>query len=286
MESDMLKIFGCPMHWGVGDKGLMGSLDFFMSLYPDIPVELIDEKALKEEGLLNLKNLNSVVKTCDDIAGRLSHCRRAGDFPLFLGGDHSCAMGTIGAAAEKDGGLGLVWIDAHPDINTHETTVTGNIHGMPVAAMLGLGDERLVRIGGAFTKLRPENVVMIGLRDIDPPEKETLKRLNIKYYTYWQAEEAGLARCAEEAAEHLRRCKSVHVSFDIDVTDPKLFPGVSVPVPEGFTGEESVSLIRDIMGRLPVKSFDIVEYNTAHDEGCRTAELMKKLIYTVKNMAE
>ena len=87
-----------------------------------------------------------------------------------------------------------------------------------------MGDERLVRIGGAFTKLRPENVVMIGLRDIDPPEKETLKRLNIKYYTYWQAEEAGLARCAEEAAEHLRRCKSVHVSFDIDVTDPKLFP--------------------------------------------------------------
>ena len=278
----MLKIYGCPMHCGVGDKGLKGSLDYFKSCNMDLSIELTEEEILPEEGLANLKNLNSVKKTCENISECLWRSHKDGNFPLFLGGDHSCAMGTISAAARRDDNLGLVWIDAHPDINTQETTVTGNIHGMPVAAMLGLGDRRLCNIGGEFTKLRPENVVMIGLRDIDPPEQEILDRLKIKYYTYWQAEEKGLARCMEETVKYLDNCTSVHVSFDIDVTDPGIYPGVSVPVPDGFTGEESVFLVQDIMARLPVKSFDIVEYNRAHDKGDRTAVFMRTLIDTVK----
>lgn len=277
----MVKIFGCPMHWGVGDRGLTCSLDYFLSKYGDVQAEIIQEETLAEAGLKNLKNLNSVIKTCESISWKLSECHADGDFPLFLGGDHSCAMGTISAAARNYDSLGLIWIDAHPDINTHDTTVTGNIHGMPVAAMLGLGNSRLTCIGGDFTKLKPENIVMIGLRDIDPPEQEILERLRIKYYTYWQAEEKGLKRCALEAAEYLSRCGAVHVSFDIDVTDPKIFPGVSVPVPEGFTGGQSLQLTEDIMDMLPVRSLDIVEYNRAYDREDRTAEFMRELISAV-----
>lgn len=278
----MIHTYGCPMHFGVGDTGLIKSLDYLNNRFSQLHIHVIPEIEKKEDSLPNLKNLNSVTATCGSIASYAYQVLQNRETPLFIAGDHSSAMGSVSAASvymsEVHGGeTGLIWIDAHPDINTDSTTATGNIHGMPVAALLGKGAEQLTRFLSDKPKLKPQNVVMLGLRDIDPPEMVTLNTLGIRYYTYGTICRRGLAACLEESMAYLSHLPAVHISFDIDSMDPKLMPGVSVPVPQGFTPEEVHCIFDTLIPALPVISYDIVEFNMTHDIENKTADFVMEL---------
>ncbi len=277
----MFHIFGCPMHFGVGDKGLTYSLDYLNDYCKDLEITMLPEITMPEHDLRNLKNLNSVIATCQQIAEEGYVALKRGETPLFIAGDHSSVMGTISASSAFHGELGLIWIDAHPDINTDKTTTTGNIHGMPVAALLGMGEPKLTSILTPEVKLRPENIVMLGLRDIDPPELEFLKQLNIRYYTWDDILEIGLENCMDQTIDYLSHLGSVHISFDIDAMDPGIMPGVSVPVPGGFNQDESLYAMARLMQSLPVVSYDIVEFNAEHDVDDLTAEFADTLAHLI-----
>lgn len=277
----MFHIFGCPMHFGVGDKGLTYSLDYLNDYCKDLEITMLPEITMPEHDLKNLKNLNSVIATCQQIAEEGYAALKRGETPLFIAGDHSSVMGTISASSAFHGELGLIWIDAHPDINTDKTTTTGNIHGMPVAALLGMGEPKLTSILTPEVKLKPENIVMLGLRDIDPPELEFLKQLNIKYYTFDDIEKTGLENCMDESIEYLSHLSNVHISFDIDAMDPGIMPGVSVPVPGGFDQDESLYVMARLMQSLPVVSYDIVEFNAEHDVDDLTVEFAETLAHFI-----
>ena len=278
----MTKMYGCPLHLGVGDPGLTKSLAYLGERYPNLRFPVLPELPQKEDALPNLKNLNGVAATCESIAEYAYDILAGGDTPLFIAGDHSAAMGSVSASAsymweEHQEETGLIWIDAHPDINTDATTATGNIHGMPVAALLGLGTEKLTHFLTERTKLRPENVVMLGLRDIDPPEQVILDELHIRYYTYQQITEKGLDVCLKESIDYLSHLSAVHISFDIDSVDPTLLPGVSVPVPGGFTLPEVEQTFDALFTALPVISCDIVEFYVTHDKHDLTADFVSAL---------
>lgn len=278
-----MHIYGCPMHYGVGDKGLTTSLDYLSEHYPDLHFPMISEITKEEQNLPNLKNLNSVVATCEAISSYAFQVLQNDETPLFIAGDHSAVMGSISASSEymwdnHEEDIGLIWVDAHPDINTDETTVTGNIHGMPVAALLGLGEKSLTDFLSERPKLKPENIVMLGLRDIDPPEQQILDKYNIRYYTYAQICERGLDVCLKETINHLSRLSAIHMSFDIDSMNPDIMPGVSVPVADGFTIPEVRQIFQTLLPAMPFIAYDIVEYNHAHDKNDVTADFLHELV--------
>lgn len=286
----MLQIFGCPMHYGVGEKGLVDSLDYLNEQYKDLNIHLVPEVYEPDTKKSNLKSFNSVLATCEAIAKySYENILQKNDVPLFIGGDHSAAMGSVSASAVKYNNTGLVWVDAHPDINTDKTSVTGNIHGIPVSALLNnVSDDArpLANILKDGQKIKPEHVAMIGLRDIDPPEAEILEELNIKYFTYEDVKALGLDFCLTECINHLSHLENVHVSFDIDGVNPVLLPGVSVPVPDGFTIEEVYTVLNRLIRELPVHSLDIVEFNKEYDQNEVTAEFTYQLIRHVKTLFE
>lgn len=278
----MIHTYGCPMHLGVGDTGLIKSLDYLNNRFDQLQIHVIPEIQEKEENLPNLKNLNSVAATCQSIAAYAYQVLQNQETPLFIAGDHSAAMGSVSASSVYTQEMygeetGLIWIDAHPDINTDSSTATGNIHGMPVAALLGKGEKRLTQFLTEQPKLKPRNVVMLGLRDIDPPEQVTLDTLGIRYYTYDAICRLGLTACLKESIAYLSHLTAVHISFDIDSMNPKWMPGVSVPVPHGFTPEEVHHIFDALIPALPVISYDIVEFNMVHDREDKTADFVMEL---------
>lgn len=191
---------------------------------PELDIDILPEITRPEENLSNLKHLNSVIASCSQIAESGYHALCKGESPLYITGDHSSAIGSVSAAGTYCEDLGLIWIDAHPDINTYKTTVTGNIHGMPVAALIGMGEQSLTRILSDKPKVKPSNIVMLGLRDIDPPEMEFLNKLHIRYYTWQQMATLGIQHCIDETLQYLSHLQNVHISFDIDVMDPAYLP--------------------------------------------------------------
>lgn len=286
-----MQMYGCPMHQGVGDKGLIESLAYWKTHYSNQDFPLLPELFREEEHLPNLKNLNGVIATCDSIASYAYDILKRGEMPLFLAGDHSSAMGSVSASStyiweEKQEEIGLIWIDAHPDINDEHGTVTGNIHGMPVNALLGRCTDKLTRFLTDRPKLRPEHIVMFGLRDIDPPEQVILDELNIRYYTYDMICEKGLATCLQEVIRYLSPLCAVHISFDIDSMDPEIMPGVSVPVPSGFTIPDVMQIFDALFPALPVIACDIVEYNRVHDKEDVTARFFASLVNKLQELAK
>lgn len=284
----MFSIFGCPMHFGVGAPGLKYSLDYLRNRYENLRIVKLPEIIMEEDPDCVLKNRNTVAATCQSIAQYMYSVFETGKTPLFLGGDHSVVMGSASAASiyVKDHfqeETGLIYIDAHADINTDTTTVTGNIHGVPVASLLGLGDPKLTGFLHPGAKIRPENIVYLGLRDIDPPELTIMKDLGIRFYTYPEICKKGLASCLSEAVQYLSRLNYFHLSFDIDSMDPALMPGVSVPVKSGFTEEEVYEMMGTLMKELPILSYDIVEFNQEFDRDNRTADFVSELVDFITN---
>jgi arginase len=199
-------------------------------------------------------------------------------FPIVLGGDHSVSMGSVAGVAHAHasagaGRTGLLWIDAHADLNTPATSPSGNIHGMPVAHLLGEGDPRLLGIWGGGAVLYPEDVVFIGLRSVDPDERTLIRERGLRVYTMKEIDRRGIATVAEEALSHLAHVSRLHVSFDADVLDPSIAPGVGTPVPGGLSYREAHLFMELLADADVVTSLDLVEVNPILDVRNTTAHI-------------
>ena len=220
---------------------------------------------------------DEIIRVCETLARRVEKVVSAGDFPLVVGGDHSIAMGTVAGVARSvgSGRVGVIWVDAHGDFNTTDTSPSGNIHGMPFAALCGIGNPKLTEIGGVNPKVRPENAVIVGARDIDPEEAQLMKKAGITVFTMREIDERGVRRVMEDALDiACRNVGHLHISFDADVMDPDEAPGVGTPVPGGLTYREA-HLAMEMASEVPFfKSLEIVEVNPLMDERNQTGELM------------
>ena len=194
-----------------------------------------------------------------------------------MGGDHSIAIGTVGGASHSRP-TGVVWIDAHADFNTPATSPSGNIHGMPLAVLCGLGPDSLVQVGRAEAKITPRDVVLISLRAVDRRERQRLVSRRFGVYTMREIDEQGIGTITRAALDRLRHHKHLHVSLDMDSIDPLFAPGVGTPVPGGLSAREGHLLMELLADDGRVDSIDVVEINPLLDENNRTAKLATQLL--------
>lgn len=199
-----------------------------------------------------------------------------GALPLFLGGDHSIAVGSVGGVTHG-GPCGVVWVDAHADFNTPTTSPSGNVHGMSLSILLGEGHDALIHCGRKGPKLSPADVVLVGIRDLDPLERDHLTRSGITVFTMRDIDEMGMSRVARETLKQLSHHQRIHVSLDMDSLDPPGAPGVGTPVPGGLTYREAHLLMEILADSRLLGSMDIVEINPIVDIANQTALLAVKL---------
>lgn len=285
LDRKKLSIIGVPSDYGQQRRGVdmgpsairyAGVLERLERLGYEVIDEgniLIESLALNQQENAKLLNLNEVISVSTQLAGKIDKVINKGRFPLILGGDHSISIGTIAGIAKHYENLGVIWFDAHADLNTPETTPSGNIHGMPLAINMGLGDERLLKIGGYFPKIKPENIVIIGARSIDPGEKLLIKEKDIKVFTMHEIDRIGMTKVIEETVSYLkkRNVDGVHISVDLDALDPIYTPGVGTPVPGGITYRESHLAMEMLEESKMITSCEFVEVNPILDERNKTA---------------
>ena len=230
-----------------------------------------------------LKYVREISSACEQLAQQVHQILTANELPLILGGDHSIAIGSLAGVSsffrQQEKSAGLIWFDAHADMNTPETTPSGNIHGMPLAAVLGYGDRRLTDVGGFAPKLDPRFCAHVGARDIDAGERELIRELGIRFFTMREIDERGMAACMAEAISIAARAPAGYaVTFDVDALDPGVAPGSGTLVRGGLTYREAhlgMEMIADDGG---MQSLEVVEINTALDVNNKTAELGVELI--------
>ena len=236
----------------------------------------------KKEGAAHAKYLKEITATCTKSADLVLKTLEAGKIPLVLGGDHSLAAGTVAGVAEfyrrQNQKIGLIWIDAHSDMNTPESSPSGNVHGMPLAAIMGLGPAELGNIFNFSPKVHPENCVLVGVRDVDAIEKENIRRAGVEVFTMRDIDERGMRSVMEEALRMAGRgTAGYHVSLDMDWIDPEDAPGVGTPVWGGATYREAHLAMEIIADHGRLLSLEIVEVNPVIDEHNQTADLAVEL---------
>ncbi len=223
---------------GVSDR--LEKLNYVVNDLGDVPVTQLEQ--YKKKNTDNLNNLEQVIEINENVAKTVDQEMQKDNFPLILGGDHSMALGTIAGVAKHYQSLGVIWYDAHGDLNTNETSPSGNIHGMPLAATLGIGHDRLINIYGYTPKVKPENIVVIGARDLDDGEKELIKKENIKVYTMHEIDRMGMPKVIEETISYLKeRTDGVHLSLDLDGLDPSEAPGLAHQLLAAYHTEKAFS---------------------------------------------
>ncbi len=230
-----------------------------------------------------LRFLPEIAAACTNLYNATRDSLRAERVPILLGGDHSMAMGSVAAVAdhcfENNLRLGVIWLDAHADMNTSETTPSGNIHGMPLAALLGDGHPSLVEIGGRAPHLRPDQVALFGVRDIDQRERERIWMTGVHAYSMRQVDEFGMPAILKQILYPIQKsCDWVHVSFDVDFLDPKVAPGVGTPVRGGPTYRESHLVMEMIHDTGKVRSVDVTELNPILDDHNVTGQVCVDLV--------
>jgi arginase len=230
--------------------------------------------------------LPEIARCCREAHALVLAAMDRGSIPVILGGDHSVAAGSISgvaAHARRSGqSLGLLWIDAHGDVNTPKTSPSGNIHGMPLAAVLGHGAKALTHIGGFAPKVRPDRTVLVAARDIDPEERPFLAKSGIRVFTMSEIDAKGMRRVMEEALPVLTTgTAGFHVSVDMDAIDPAFAPGVGTPVEGGLTFREAHLLAEMCARSGKVASMEVMEVNPILDEANRTARLAMELILSL-----
>lgn len=257
------------------DAGLtaqLAELGYQVQDWGDLKInhEILTKKTNSRE---SLKNLAAVVKVSQELFTDLNRILSQDCFPIVLGGDHSISIGSIAAAANHAENLGVIWLDAHPDLNTVETTPSGRIHGMPLAISLGLGHPQLINIGGFYPKIKPDQIVIIGARSIDSGEKQLIKELGIKLYPMTAVRRLGIQQVIAESIQYLaEKTDAVHLSFDLDVLDPGVAPGVGTPSPNGMTIRECAVIMAELGQTGMITSMDIVELNPLLDVNQQTAD--------------
>jgi arginase len=230
-----------------------------------------------------LKYLPEILKTTKILAKKVEKVLNQGHFPLCLGGDHSMAIGTIAGISSycRSNNLktGVIWIDAHADMNTDKTTPSGNIHGMPLAASFGIGNKKLVNILNFSPKVNPENCALIGVRSIDSLEKENIKKLGVSVFTMSEIDKLGIHRIIAKVLKQFReKVDHIHVSFDLDVVDPTFAPGVGTPVPGGLSYREAHLLMESIAECGCMSSLEVTEVNPILDSKNKSAEFATDII--------
>lgn len=219
------------------------------------------------------RHLHSIAGVCRDVYEQARTCLERGETAVFLGGDHSISIGTVSAMDAHDGDVGVIWVDAHGDFNTPETTPSGNVHGMALAALLGRGPADLTELGHVGAKLRPSDAVILGARDLDSGERVALRETGLLVITMREVDEMGMSAAAHQALDRLSGVSKIHVSLDMDCMDPLEAPGVGTPVPGGLTYREAHLLMEILSDTGKVASLDIVEVNPILDDRNRTAKL-------------
>lgn len=294
-----IHLIGVPLDLGAGrhgaDLGPNAIRYAGLNLHPPIDEQLrklghplIDEGNLAvpqfkiEQPRINddkLRNIETILDVCNGLAATVERCCGPDDFPLVIGGDHSLTIGSMTGVVRARGPVGVIWIDAHADFNTHETTPSGNIHGMSLAALVGIGNKQLVELGGFSPKVDPHRVVIIGSRDLDPGERDFLREIGIHVFTMKEIDRLGMAEVMEQAiALATDGGDGLHISFDVDAVDPRDAPGTGTKVPGGLTYREVHLALELIADAGKMTSLDIVEVNPTLDLENRTAILAAELI--------
>jgi arginase len=288
-------IIGFPMDLGADRRGVdMGpsairyanleekleNLGYKVTDFGDIEINILETQKVRNP---QLKYLPEITRTSKTLALKVESIMNRNFFPLIIGGDHATAIGTIAGISKfckkKNRTLGIIWIDAHSDMNTPETSPSGNIHGMPLAVALGLGDKKLTRINNFSPKVKVENVALIGIRDVDYLESKTVKDMNLNIYTMTDVDKQGIHRIVTKVlADFKNRVDHIHVSFDMDGVDPDYAEGVGTPVPGGLTYRESQLLMELVAECGCMNSLEMLEVNPILDHHNKTAKLATDLI--------
>jgi arginase len=295
MRHSQITILGVPLDLGASRRGVdMGpsalrlaglntrleSLGYEVADLGNISVA---QQESTPTGLHIAKYLPQIAKTCSTLAEAVERIVSSEKFPLVLGGDHSIAVGTVAGVSHaflrREKKVGLVWVDAHPDMNTPETSPSGNVHGMPLACCIGKGPAELTDIFGYAPKVEARNVVLVGLRDVDLSERGPIHDSGVNAFTMRDIDERGLKSVMQEAIQLAgRETDGFHLSFDMDVLDPDEAPGVGTPVRGGMTYREAHLAMETICDSARMVSMDLVEVNTVLDVANRTAQLAVELI--------
>ncbi|BBH20920.1 arginase [Paenibacillus baekrokdamisoli] len=291
-DQQPVTILPIPFDWGASrrgaDKGpdavlIAGLADRLVLLgrkFETRSTSYLPPLAADRRTLLRMKEWGRVHAMSEAVAKEIATIVTTGAFPLALGGDHSISIGTIAGLTQFKRRLGVIWIDAHADLNTPETSPSGNMHGMALAVSLGLGDSRFTGIGGGRSpKLQPERVVLVGVRELDEGEKIIIRQHQITCFTMHDIDRLGMARVMDEAIQIAARgSDGVHVSFDIDSIDPKDAPGTGTPVRGGLNYREAHLGAEMLYSAQIVTSADFVEVNPLLDNSHLTAKLAVELI--------
>ena len=291
----IIHVLGVPMDLGSGRRGVdMGPsairIAGLADRLRDLGHKVVDDGNIVIKNMEELKVGNERARYLGEIArasallGRkVERIMDRGHFPLVLGGDHSIAVGTVSGIAafcQRQGKkLGLLWIDAHGDINTPETSPSGNIHGMPLAVLLGFGVKELTEIGGAFPKVEARNIALVGIRSLDSGEKSRLKETGVQVHTMADIDRLGADRIMKKALARVTDGTDyVHVSFDLDAVDPTVAPGVGTPVKGGLDYREAHLIMEVIADAGVMTSLEMVEVNPILDQGNASAVFAVELV--------
>lgn len=295
MRPKKIAIIGAPLDLGAGRRGvdmgpsalrvanLNGRLTELGYEVEDLGNVPVVQQESQGEVDPHAKYLPQIAEICTRTAEMVDRAIEAGKFPLVLGGDHSIAVGAVSGASQhfhkRGEKLGLIWIDAHTDMNTPETSPSGNVHGMPLACCIGQGPDDLTKIFGYCPKVNPGNVALVGIRSVDGSERDIVQRSGVHAFTMRDIDERGMRSVFEEAIRVASNgTGGIHVSLDMDAVDPREAPGVGTPVQGGITYREA-HLAMEMLGDIEtVASMEIVEVNPVIDDANRTAILAVELI--------
>lgn len=291
-----IDIIGCQMDLGAGRRGVdmgpsalrvaalgprLAGLGHTVVDRGDVPVEIMETQS---EGEANIRYLPSIRAACAKLSERVAESLSAGRTPLVLGGDHSINIGTMAGYShafrdsDDERGVGLLWIDAHADMNTPETSPSGNVHGMPLAVALGHGHESLVDMGVPGPHVDPRDVVLVGIRDVDVSERPLVRQSGIRTFTMRDLDERGAAEVLYEAMRILKKkTRGFHVTFDADGLDPEVAPGVGTPVQGGISYREAHLMMEIVAESGGMLGFEITEVNPLLDRHNGTAEMLTEL---------
>ncbi|HTQ86673.1 MAG TPA: arginase [Candidatus Solibacter sp.] len=285
-----IRIIGVPMDLGASRRGVdMGpsalrvgglaqQLKSMGHQVEDVGNVLVKQAEEQHYGEKRAKYLAEIVETCKGLAHIVEKTLEDGLLPLVMGGDHSVALGTMGGVSsffrKKEKRVGLLWLDAHADMNTPDSSPSGNIHGMPLAAIAGYGPDELTQIAGFKPMVNPHNISMVGIRDIDAKERRIIKESGVHVFTMRDLDERGMRQVMAEAIRFaLDETDGISVSLDLDFVDPADAPGVGTPVRGGVTYRESHLALEMIADTKAVTSLEIVEVNPVIDQHNQTASL-------------
>ncbi len=295
MRESTIAIIGAPLDLGAGRRGvdmgpsalrvanLNAKLSSLGYKVEDMGNIAVDQQESSPAGPRRARYLPQITEVCTRLAVTVERVAGEGKVPLVLGGDHSVAVGTISGMArhyhKRRKSLGLIWIDAHADMNTPSTSPSGNVHGMPLACVIGRGPKPLTHIYDYAPKVDPKNVALVGLRNVDLSERSSVRKSGVRALTMRDIDERGLRSVMEEAVQVASAgTGGIHLSLDMDAIDPTQAPGVGTPVRGGFTYREAHLAMEIISDCARMVSMEVVEVNPVIDEANRTALLAVELI--------